>query len=206
MTKRYGAATVLDDLSLSVRPGTVVAVLGANGSGKSTLLRIAATLTLPTSGSVAIAGVDALKHAPKARGHIGAVMHSSMLYSDLTVRENLSLFAALCQLDHADTRVEEVATRLRLTGRMDERVRRLSHGYRKRVSIARAILHSPQILLLDEPETGLDGSSLDDLRAIVDDWRLNRRAVVVASHNTEFLTDLADDCYTVIDGRLESTD
>lgn len=206
MTKRYGAATVLDGLSLSVRPGTVVAVLGANGSGKSTLLRIAATLTLPTSGSVAIAGVDALKHAPEARGHIGAVMHSSMLYSDLTVRENLSLFAALCQLDHADTRVEEVATRLRLTGRMDERVRRLSHGYRKRVSIARAILHSPKILLLDEPETGLDGSSLDDLRAIVDDWRSNRRAVVVASHNTEFLTDLADDCYTVIDGRLESTD
>ena len=87
-------------------------------------------------------------------------MHSPMLYSDLTVRENLALFARLCLLESADCRVEQVASRLQLEERMDDRVRRLSHGYRKRVSIARAILHAPSLLLLDEPETGLDDASM----------------------------------------------
>ena len=172
LTKRYGAATVLDGLSLSVNRGTVVAVLGENGSGKSTLLRIAATLTKPTSGAVSIMETDAVSNAAEARRFIGAVMHSPMLYSDLTVRENLTLFATLCQLDEAEKLVDEVASRLRLIPRLDERVRKLSHGYRKRVSIARAqSLHSPALLLLDEPETGIDAASLDDLNDIIAEWR-----------------------------------
>lgn len=206
VTKRYGAATVLSDLALTVNPGTVVAILGANGSGKSTLLRIAATLTTPTSGSHFVKGIDAIKHAAEARSYVGAVMHSPMLYSDLTVRENLKLFGTLCQLESPENRVIEVASRLSLTPRLDDRVRRLSHGFRKRVSIARAMLHSPALLLLDEPETGLDEASLTDLKDIVGEWRNGNRAVIIATHNIDFVAGSADCNYRIINGRLEPAD
>ena len=206
VTKRYGAATVLNDITLTVAPGTVAAVTGANGSGKTTLLRIAATLSTPTFGSLSVQGIDAVRHAPEARGHIGAVMHSPMLYSELTVRENLSLFATLCQIDSASDIVDDVALRFRLTERMDEQVRRLSHGYRKRVSIARSVLHSPVLLLLDEPETGLDESSLSDLRDLVGEWRKGERAVLIATHDLDFAVASADVHYKLFNGRLESGD
>ena len=205
MHKRYGAATVLDGVDLSVHAGQVVAIQGPNGSGKSTLLRIAATLTSPTSGQLTVNGVDAVKHSADARRHIGSVMHSPMLYSDLTVRENLSLFAKLCQLDSPDRSIDEVAERLLLTPRIDERVQRLSHGYRKRVAIARAIIHSPSLLLLDEPETGLDDASLVVLSEIIDEWRLNNGAVVMATHSTDFVTGVADSAMTMNFGELKPT-
>ena len=205
MHKRYGAATVLDGVDLSVHAGQVVAIQGPNGSGKSTLLRIAATLTSPTSGQLTVNGVDAVKHSANARRHIGSVMHSPMLYSDLTVRENLYLFAKLCQLDSPDRSIDEVAERLLLTPRIDERVQRLSHGYRKRVAIARAIIHSPSLLLLDEPETGLDDASLVVLSEIIDDWRLNNGAVVMATHSADFVTGVADSAMTMNFGELKPT-
>lgn len=204
--KRYGSATILNDLNLSVGIGQIVSIMGVNGSGKSTLLRIAATLTTPTSGNLRINGADAVKHAADARRHIGAVMHSPMLYSDLTVRENLSLFATLCQLDDPAERVEQVVSRLALHDRLDERVRRLSHGYRKRVAIARAIIHRPSLLLLDEPETGLDDASLKALIDIVTEWKSNGRSVLIATHNSEFVSDAADVVYRIGGGRLETAE
>ena len=202
MNKRYGAATVLDGVDLSVDAGQVVAIHGPNGSGKSTLLRIAATLTSPSSGHLSVNGVNALKHSADARRHIGSVMHSPMLYSDLTVRENLALFAKLCQLNSPEERIEEAAGKLNLMPRMYERVRGLSHGYRKRVSIARAILHSPDLLLLDEPETGLDDSSLIVLSDIIGEWRSGNRAVLMATHRAGFVTDVTDHSLTMNAGRL----
>ncbi len=204
--KRYGAATILDDLNLSVGVGQVVSIMGVNGSGKSTLLRIAATLTTPTSGELSVNGADAVKYAANARRYIGAVMHSPMLYSDLTMRENLALFATLCQLDDPAERVEQVASRLALDDRMDERVRRLSHGYRKRVAIARAIIHGPSLLLLDEPETGLDNAALDALMDIVIEWKSNGRSVLIATHSTEFVSDVADAVYRMSGGRLRTVE
>lgn len=204
--KRYGAATILHDLDLSVGMGQVVAIMGANGSGKSTLLRIAATLTTPTSGEVSIRGADALKHAADARRQIGAVMHSPMLYSDLTVRENLSLFATLCQLDRFPELVEDVASRMALLGQLDERVRRLSHGYQKRVAIARSIIHRPPLLLLDEPETGLDDASINALMDIVLEWKSNHRSVLIATHNSGFVSDVADAVYRISHGHLMSAE
>lgn len=200
--KRYGAATVLDGIDLDVGAGDVVAIRGVNGSGKSTLLRIAATLTSPSSGELTVNGIDALKNSADARRHTGAVMHSPMLYSDLTVRENLALFAKLCLLESSDHRVEEAASRLQLGERLDDRVRRLSHGYRKRVSIARAILHAPPLLLLDEPETGLDDASMLVLSGIIEEWRSNQRAVLIATHSSDFVTGAADIAYTMSSGEL----
>lgn len=202
LSKRYGAATVLDGIDLEIEAGNVVAIQGVNGSGKSTLLRIAATLTSPTSGQLTVNGIDAQQNSADARRHIGSVMHSPMLYSDLTVRENLALFAKLCLLESSDQRVEQAASRLQLDGRMDDRVRRLSHGYRKRVSIARAILHQPSLLLLDEPETGLDEASLLVLSEIIEDWRANKRAVLIATHSSDFVTSTADIAFKMESGRL----
>lgn len=204
--KRYGAATILDDLDLSVSVGQVVSIMGVNGSGKSTLLRIAATLTTPTSGGLTIKGSDAVKNAADSRRHIGAVMHSSMLYSDLTARENLSLFATLCQLDDLPERVNQVASRLALYDQLDERVRRLSHGYRKRVAIARAIIHRPSLLLLDEPETGLDDASLDALMDIVMEWKSNDLSVIIATHSSEFVSNTADVAHRMSGGRLRTAE
>ena len=204
--KRYGAAKVLDGVDLTVRGGQVVAIRGPNGSGKTTFLRIVATLTSPSAGEVSINGVNALTHSADARRHIGVVMHSPMLYSDLTVRENLMLFAKLCQLDSADRRVDAVVSRLNLTPRIDERVGRLSHGYRKRTAIARAILHQPSLLLLDEPETGLDDASLGALADIIHEWQSSERAVLIASHSSDFVASFADAEYGFELGRLKRDD
>ncbi len=203
VTKRFGAATVLDKVDLAVAAGSFTVIRGANGSGKSTLLRIAATLTSPTEGQISINGVNALRHSADARRKIGAVMHSPMLYSDLTVRENLALFATLCQLENPQDRVEAVASRLQLEARLDERVRGLSHGYRKRVAIARSIIHTPNLLLLDEPETGLDESSLEVMLQIVEEWRSRGRSVLMATHGADFATRAPDAAYTMNAGRLE---
>ncbi len=202
LSKRYGAATVLDGIDLEVGAGNVVAIRGENGSGKSTLLRIAATLTSPTSGRLTVNGIDALKNSAGARRHTGSVMHSPMLYSDLTVRENLALFAKLCLLESPNRRVGHAASRLQLEERMDDRVRRLSHGYRKRVSIARAILHAPPLLILDEPETGLDEASLLVLSEIIEEWRSNGRVVLIATHSSEFVTGVADIAFTMASGKM----
>ena len=202
LSKRYGAATVLDGIDLEVGTGNVVSIRGENGSGKSTFLRIAATLTSPSSGQLTVNGIDALKNSADARRHTGSVMHSPMLYSDLTVRENLALFAKLCQLESSELRVEQAASRLQLEDRMDDRVRRLSHGYRKRVSIARAILHTPSLLLLDEPETGLDDASMLVLSEIIEEWRSNGRAVLIATHSSDFVNGLADIAFTMVSRKL----
>ena len=203
--KRYGAATVLNNLDLTVPVGSVIAVQGANGSGKSTLLRIAATLTSPSEGRVSVKGVDVRRRATDARRHIGAVMHSPMLYSDLTVRENLALFATLCQLGAVEKVVEAIASRLHLQSQMDSRFGRLSHGYRKRVAIARAIIHTPSLLLLDEPETGLDDESLEVLMQIIAEWSAQRRSVLIATHSTDFVASTANIAYTIDAGRLVPT-
>ncbi len=203
VTKRYGVATALDNVDLNISAGCIVAIQGANGSGKSTLLRIAATLTSPSEGQVLVNGVDANRRAADARRHIGAVMHSPMLYSELTVRENLSLFATLCQLESPEKRVDEVSSRLHLQSRMDERVGRLSHGFRKRVAIARAIIHSPLLLLLDEPETGLDDNSLEVLMNIIAEWKSQHRSVLIATHSADFVTAAADIAYAIDAGQLQ---
>ncbi len=202
LSKSYGSAQVLKNIDLSVPRGSVVALLGANGSGKSTLLRIIATLTKPSSGTVEICGVDSSAQSELARSHVGALMHSPMLYGDLTARENLELFAKLCRLDNVESHVETIATRFEFNARLDERVRQLSHGYQKRVAIARATIHSPELLLLDEPETGLDDSALASLDDLITDWRDLGRTVVMATHTAGLASATADITLQIRGGQL----
>jgi heme ABC exporter ATP-binding subunit CcmA len=185
LSKSFGQGPVLRDLDLALDWGESLALFGANGAGKTTLLRILSTRARPDAGTVMVAGCRLPRQAPAARGRVGVVGHSSLLYEDLTCRENLVFYGRLFRVPGLHQRVQEVLSRLGLAGQSDRRVRTLSHGQQKRLSIGRAILHNPCLLLLDEAESGLDQESLAVLRAIVEEWTTPNRAVVMTTHNRD---------------------
>ena len=185
LSKAFGRTAVLRGLDLEVPWGEVLTVLGPNGSGKTTLLNILATLTRPDAGSVRVAGADVVRLGPRARRITGVVTHEPMLYDQLTAHENLKFYARLFGLDRVEDRIASVAESLKVTARLGQRAGTLSHGMRKRLAIARALLHDPRVLLMDEPETGLDPSALEMLEAVISAPSHPGRAVVITTHNLE---------------------
>ncbi|MXZ47251.1 MAG: ABC transporter ATP-binding protein [Chloroflexi bacterium] len=183
LTRRFGGAVALDRVSFEVPDGAKAALLGANGAGKTTLLNILSTLLAPTEGDATVAGHGLREAAGDVRASIGVLTHRPMLYEELTPRENLEFFARLYGVDDADTRVEELLRRVGLWTRRDEQTAVLSHGFHQRLAIARAVLHRPAVLLLDEPETGLDRDGL----ALLDELVLRAPGVTVlaATHQRE---------------------
>jgi heme exporter protein A len=156
LVKSYGSNMVLRGMDLHVQPGEFVTLVGPNGAGKTTLMRIVATLLKPTSGGVKVGGWPIPDHADKVRHHIGYVTHQSLLYNDLTAAENLSFFTRLYNLDNKEARIKEALKNVGLAARQRDPVRSFSRGMTQRLTLARATLHEPDILLLDEPYTGLD--------------------------------------------------
>lgn len=183
---------MLRDLDLTLPPGEVTVLLGSNGAGKSTLLRILAMLTQADSGSVSVCGIDIARNGPAARKLTGSVLHAPMLYADMTGRENLAFFAGLYRLQNVDELIVSTAARVGIESRLDDRVRTLSHGYQKRVALARALMHDPQLLLLDEPESGLDSQSVSRLDDLIDEYRSDGRTVVMTTHIVEHGLEIAD--------------
>lgn len=192
VTKSFGRTRVLDGLDLTLEWGQVLSVLGPNGSGKTTLLKILATLTRPDAGSIRIAGMDADKAGGRVRRATGVVMHEPMLYADLTGRENLRFFCRMFGLDAPEERIAESVRRVGMADRLDQRMGTLSHGMQKRFSIARALLHRPQVLLMDEPESGLDQSAIELMRGVVEATRAGGGAVLLVTHNFEVALALGD--------------
>ena len=192
VVKNFGETAVLRGLELALPPGEVTVLLGPNGAGKSTLLRILAMLTQADSGSVSIHGVDLAQKGPTARGLTGSVLHSPMLYADMTVRENLTFFAGLYRLRDIDDLIASNAVRVGIESNLDDRVRTLSHGFQKRVALARALMHEPRLLLLDEPESGLDSHSVSRLDNVIDEYRHAGRTVVMTTHIVEHGLEIAD--------------
>lgn len=182
LSKSFGRTPVIRDLDLEVPWGEVLTVLGPNGSGKTTLIRVLATLARPDAGEIRVAGLDPVRSGQLVRRVNGVVTHEPMLYDDLSGYENLHLAGRMFGLDNLHDRVASVAERLGLASRLDQRAGTLSNGLRKRISIARAILHDPAILLLDEPETGLDQEALGMLDAVIRD---GPRTVLMATHSIE---------------------
>lgn len=158
VSKRYGRAVVLRDVSLTIGQGECVALLGANGAGKTTLLRTFATLTRPTRGQVIAFGVDAWQERQAVRARLGVVAHQPWLYPELSCRENLRFFGTMFQLDQMTARIDESLERVGLGTRADSAAGTLSRGLLQRLNLARALLHRPAVLLLDEPDTGLDAA------------------------------------------------
>ncbi len=185
LEKSFGEWPVLWDLDLSVPWGETLVLFGANGAGKTTLLRILATHVRPDHGSVAVAGHSLRSRPEEVRRRIGVVGHRSLLYNDLTCRENLIYYARLFGLKDHKPRVDEVLEMVSLSDRADHRVRTLSNGMQKRAAIARAILHQPDVLLLDEPEAGLDRESVSILGALLGDWTDSGRSVVMTTHDLD---------------------
>jgi len=154
LVKRFGPITVLRELDLEISSGEFVALLGPNGAGKTTLLRILATLSKPNSGLVKVASYKLPEQAIYVRAQLGVVSHQPLLYGDLTAEENLNFYSRLYNI--ASARREQVLELVGLASRKNDLVRTFSRGMQQRLAIGRAILHSPRILLLDEPHTGLD--------------------------------------------------
>jgi heme ABC exporter ATP-binding subunit CcmA len=164
LKKSFGLKPILRSVDLTLHQGQRMALLGANGAGKTTLLRILAGLIKPSAGTISVLGLDIIQDIQQIRRCVGFVGHQSYLYEELTVLENLLFFARMYAVPHAHERVHELVQSVGLERRAYERVRALSRGQVQRVAWARALLHAPQLLLLDEPDTGLDreGSELID--------------------------------------------
>jgi heme ABC exporter ATP-binding subunit CcmA len=197
LAKRFGPIVALRPLDLSLRRGRVLAVLGPNGAGKSTLLRLLAGLARPSAGSVSVAGDAADRRARRAR--IGLVAHATGLYPALTARENLAFAARLHGVAQPEQRADELLARLELDGLADRRAGTFSRGTAQRVAIARALVHEPEVLLLDEPFTGLDARAADLLEQMLREVG-SRRSVVFSSHDAARVARLADEALLLVSG------
>ena len=189
LVKRFGPLPVLRELDFEVESGEFVALLGPNGAGKTTLLRILATLSRPTSGLVKVASLQLPQAGAALRAHLGVVSHQPLLYGDLTAEENLRFFAKLYSVDME--RIQEVLNLIGLKKRKDDLVRTYSRGMQQRLTIGRAILHNPRILLLDEPHTGLDQEAGEILDRVLQAVALEGRTVVMTSHDLVRAANLA---------------
>ncbi len=183
VSKVFGGQLALADVDLDVEQGSYVAVMGANGAGKTTLLKIIAGLAAPTKGSVTIAGVEMKKAGPKLRALVGVVGHESMLYPDLTARENLRFAAKLFGVGRPREAIDEVADHLAVQHVLDRPVRVLSRGTKQRVALARALLHKPAVILLDEPYTGLDEAAALSLSSLLEQLNTPERVLLVTLHD-----------------------
>ena len=202
LTKSYGRTQALRGLDLKVRWGEVIAILGPNGSGKTTLIKALATLTRPDEGTIRIANLSTSRSGERVRRLIGVVTHDSLLYPDLTGYENLKFYARMFRLDSIDERVRRVTERMGMTPRLNQKVGTLSHGMQKRFSIARALLHDPLVLIMDEPESGLDQEALSLLDAVITDREMPARTVLITTHNLERGLALADRMVILSNGRI----
>ncbi len=189
ITKSFGHITVLRGVNLNVNLGERVILLGPNGAGKSTLMRILAMLARPTAGSIEIAGIPSDEARASIRSLIGVISHLTYLYEDLTARENLHFYGKVYGLagTELENRVEELLVKVGLERRAGQRVRYFSRGMQQRLSLARAILHQPPILLLDEPDTGLDRQAAEMLGQVITepDDQGQPRTVLMTTHNLE---------------------
>jgi len=191
LVKRFGPKLVLRNLDFEVRAGEFVALLGPNGAGKTTLLRILSSLASPTLGHVRIAGHELPRQAAGVRRRLGVVSHLPLLYGDLTAHENLTFYGRMYALDGLDQRIDEVLAIVGLAARRRDLVRTFSRGMQQRLAIARAVLHDPDVLLLDEPHTGLDQDACEMLDTILRRVASEGRTVVMTSHDLSRIEDLA---------------
>jgi heme exporter protein A len=191
LVKRFGMKSVLRGMDFSVESGEFVALLGPNGAGKTTFLRILSSLSRPTLGSVTIAGFSLPNQAAAVRRRLGVVSHLPLLYGDLTADENLRFFARMYDLTQIEKRISEVLNLIGLSSRRHDLVRTFSRGMQQRLAIGRAVLHDPEVVLFDEPHTGLDQDACQMLDDVLREVAARGRTVVMTSHDLARVADLA---------------
>jgi heme exporter protein A len=198
LTRRFGERTALKQVSIEVPRGATLAVLGRNGAGKSTLLRILATLLRPHAGAVSVLGEQLPRAAYAVRPKVGLLAHEPLLYRDLTGRENLDYHARLHGV--APVRVGELIDAVGMGARADDPVRSLSRGMVQRLAVCRAVLHEPELLLLDEPRANLDPQAIELLEPLIGGG--NGRTRVLTSHDPRAAVEEADMVLGLRDGRV----
>jgi heme exporter protein A len=191
LVKRFGLKTVLRGMDFQVQEGEFVALLGPNGAGKTTFLRILASLSRPSLGEIRIAGYELPVQAAAVRRRLGVVSHMPLLYGDLTAEENLRFFGRMYDVPQLEQRIGEVLELVGLAARRRDLVRTFSRGMQQRLSIGRAVLHDPEVMLFDEPHTGLDQDACDMLDKVLRDVAARGRTVVMTSHDLARVEDLA---------------
>jgi heme exporter protein A len=202
VSKYYGDLAALAGAQLRVEPGESILLYGPNGAGKTTLLRLLATVARPNEGEVILDGRNVRQHAAAAKAAIGFVSHSTFLYGDLTVRENLEFFGTLFALAEAEKKIAAALEFFTLGKRAHTQVRKLSRGLQQRVSLARALLHEPRFLLLDEPFTGLDAATVSTLETLMRQLPAEGRTVVFSTHDFARGAALARRLVTLQAGRI----
>jgi len=191
LVKRFGPKTVLRGLDFGVESGEFVALLGPNGAGKTTFLRILASLSRPAIGEVNIAGYHLPGQASAVRRRLGVVSHLPLLYGDLTAEENLRFYGRMYAVTDLDARITEVLEMVGLAPRRRDLVRTFSRGMQQRLAIGRAVLHDPDVMLFDEPHTGLDQDACVMLDTVLREVAARGRTVVMTSHDLARAADMA---------------
>ncbi len=204
LVKRYGGSTALDGLSFSVTRGSIYGFLGPNGAGKTTTLRILATLLLPTQGQAWVAGEDVTRHPAEARRHIGYMPDFFGVYDDLTVREYLEFYAQAHGVPRAGWRkiVADLLELVDLGDKRDDFVETLSRGMKQRLGLTRCLVHDPEVLLLDEPASGLDPRARVEMREVLKEIARMGKAVLISSHILPELEDLSTEVGIIHKGRM----
>ncbi len=194
LARLFGHSPALAGVSLQVAPGSVVALVGPNGAGKTTLLRILATAIRPTFGSAAVDGLDVARFPDLVRPRVAYLSHATGLYDDLSARENLAFAARLMGIPAAEAaaRIPAVLAEVQMADAADLRVRGFSAGMRKRIALARILLATPSVVLLDEPHAALDPEGMALVDRMLDAWRGVGVTVLLASHAVERIAHLVD--------------
>jgi heme exporter protein A len=202
LVREYGAVVAVDGVDIALGEGEFLTVFGPNGAGKTSLLGMLGGALRPTRGHVAIRGTRLAYDDPTWRARVGIVSHRGFLYARLTAEENLRFYGDLFGLDDLDERVPARLARVGLTDRARFQVRQLSHGMRQRLALARALLHDPDVVLLDEPFTGLDPSAAGILRTVLGELRDGLRTVVMVTHNLREGLELSTRIAIQVAGRI----
>lgn len=201
LSRTFGARKALDNVSFDLPRGAFLSIFGPNGAGKTTLLKVLSTLTAPSKGKARIMGLDVVEDAVELRERIGFISHNPLLYPDLTAEENLEFFADLYCIEDPKARVKELLTAVELDHRRLDAVRTFSRGMIQRLSIARSLLHKPDVIFLDEPYSGLDPHAMDILDSLIAQIRAEHTFVMI-SHDLQKGLELCSHALILARGRI----
>ncbi len=201
LKKSFDRRKVLKGLDFSLEKGGFLSVFGPNGAGKTTMVKILSTLEMPTKGEVLISGINIMVDPVPIKKKIGLISHNALLYGDLSAEENLRFYGVLYKVDDLDNRIDELLDRVELSHRRYDYVRTFSQGMTQRLSIARALVHRPSILFLDEPHSGLDPHAVDILDGLLDDIRAEHTFVMI-THNLEKGLSLCSEAMILDEGKI----
>lgn len=201
INKKYGDQDALIDVSFSLKKGDIVGFLGPNGAGKTTLMKIITSILKPDSGDITINGYDTQKNEISTKRQIGYLAENNPLYKDMLVTEYLDFVASLYEIENKKDKVKEIIKKTGLEGEIKKKIEELSKGYKQRVGIAAALVHDPNVLILDEPTTGLDPNQLIEIRKLIQEIG-QKKIVLLSTHILQEIPKICNHIIIINEGRI----